>query len=361
MRRPRADVRRGGGDEPRPRASATRSANPDMSSFAATSCSACRWRRSSESYAASWMSVCRNVYAVPLGVRRYMRIPAATSRSRASTSSSSPAAVTAPSSARGNSGRAPRRPAPRAARRRADRTRREQGLQRRWYLCRAVRRRRLTCRRYELLDEQRNTVAALGDCVENLRRQLPPDCERVREIVRFDGSERQEGDRRDAAGLAPCRLRLRPGGTDAQDARVVFGEELEQLDRRRVTPVDVLDNHDDGLLGGQRPHPRCERVERPPPLELGALVGGMDVVRRGAGLDTEEVADVPSRVRGRARAGRCERVPHPVERSSSSIASSSPSARRRNCTTDASGVDAVSSEHWPSSHTAPEPPSSTCS
>ena len=44
-----------------------------------------------------------------------------------------------------------------------------------------------------------------------------------------------------------------------------------------------------------------------------------------------------------------------VERSSSSIASSSPSARRRNCTTGASGVEAVSSEHWPSSHTAPEP------
>ena len=136
--------------------------------------------------------------------------------------------------------------------------------------------------REQLLDEERVALRGLDDALAEL------GCQRVRQrihkLVRVVVAERLEHDERRA------RARRRPGGphveevgarrAEDEDRRVARrgGDVLDEVEQRRVGPVDVVDDEHERPRGGERLE---EPAERPGGL-VGRAAAVLDDPRRRA-------------------------------------------------------------------------------
>ena len=107
----------------------------------------------------------------------------------------------------------------------------------------------------DLLQEERIALGPLQDPVVGVVREAVDVQEQAHQLVGVAGAERLERDARGAAAPAaparPAGGQLRPGRAQEQGRRLdPVGELLEQVEHRRIGPVDVI--HDDD----QRPAPR---------------------------------------------------------------------------------------------------------
>ena len=157
--------------------------------------------------------------------------------------------------------------------------------------------------REQLLDEQRVALGGRDDALAQLRGELVR--ERVDELVRVVVAERLEHDERRA------RARRRPGrphveevgarSAEDEDRRAARrgGDVLDEVEERRVGPVDVVDDEDERPL-------RRERLEEPPerPRSLVGRAAAVALADRAGDEPRGEVAVLDA-----ARGARLEVAP----------------------------------------------------
>jgi hypothetical protein len=133
------------------------------------------------------------------------------------------------------------------------------------------RRPRLDDRLRQLLDVERHAVGADDQCIQRGDGQrFARECQD--HVPRLALGETGEVERRQVLGRRPRRRELGPRREDDQDARrrALCDEVPQQLQRRRVVPVQILDHDHEWLHRADGEDPPHEQVDRLPPLQLGA-------------------------------------------------------------------------------------------
>ena len=119
----------------------------------------------------------------------------------------------------------------------------------------------------DLLEEERVALGAREDRARESSSPRPSTSSRRRDelgrvVARRAGSRNTDGEV--AAASAPGRVACRsapgaPGTRRAAGRCDAVGDLLEQLEQRRVGPVDVVDHDDERLALGERPRAACAR------------------------------------------------------------------------------------------------------
>ena len=128
----------------------------------------------------------------------------------------------------------------------------------------------------QLFDEQRVPIGVGHELLEHGLRHplaLGHAGDHVRRLIAGQGCEL---DPSIVAAAVPRRLELRAEDEQREqwDRRVVIEEQADQLYRRRVDPVKVLHDEQQGLRAGDRPQHRHNRFEGARPLTLRAQCQG---------------------------------------------------------------------------------------
>ena len=176
-------------------------------------------------------------------------------------------------------------------------------------------------RAHELLQEERVALGRLEDPLLDVGRQRAGADERVQELAAGVARQRVERElaravRQLAAHvlLQPPRavVALGPRGDDEQQGRRVgvAGQPLQELERRGVGPVQVLDRDRDGAVGGEAREQGAHHLER-------AVLEGLGRELREAGLDVGLQREPEQRAEVRVDVGRAlaeQLVDLPAER-----------------------------------------------
>jgi hypothetical protein len=103
-----------------------------------------------------------------------------------------------------------------------------------------------------LLDEERVSLGALADAVASSRREVRVGEEGVEERGRVQLAQRLELDNARAGPVRACVEELGPGGAHDNDRRPCEPDEvLDEVEERRLGPVDVVDDRDERPVARQ--------------------------------------------------------------------------------------------------------------
>ena len=112
--------------------------------------------------------------------------------------------------------------------------------------------------RDHLLDEQRVALGSFLDARGHVGSDDASSQEPLEQLVRLNGRQRLEGDRRSVPlASSPRRPEVEQIGArhrDEQDRRVArpLGDVLDEIEQRRLGPVQIVEDHDQGLLVRKR-------------------------------------------------------------------------------------------------------------
>ena len=160
----------------------------------------------------------------------------------------------------------------------------------------------------QLLDEERHAVGLADDVLDDLGRQRAPAREARHHALGVRARETPERDVRHVRARAPRESALGTAGEEHQDARrrPLVDAQPEELEGRRVDPVEVVDEEHERTIGGEPQKQREDDLERP----LAAALRG-HLERRMSMLvgQRQELREQRHRFRG----GDGEAREHPLE------------------------------------------------